>query len=257
MIHSIQSTAIRIRTILPRLAACCASLLVLGSLPVAAQEAPAERPEMRVKACDDFEVTGKGDAAAWERAEWVPLQRRPGAKHDYEARIKMLYSPKGVYVLFDGTDNRLTATMTEDFADLWNEDVYECFFWTDERHPVYFEYEISPLGYELPILVPKLEGQFLGWRPWHYEGPRKTRKQIAAFGGPQESGAEVTGWRAEVFIPYELLKPLQNVPPRPGTRWRANFYRMDYDGEGVSAWDWSRVGRSFHDIRNFGTVVFE
>ena len=221
------------------------------------QETDTKRPEMRVLRCEDFEVTGTGEAAAWERAAWVPLVRRPGGSKDYVARVKMLYSATGVYVLFDGTDGQLTATMEEDFLDLWNEDVYECFFWTDERHPIYFEYEISPLGFELPILVPNLEGQFLGWRPWHYEGTRKTRKKVAIFGGPQQSGAQITGWRAEVFVPYELLQPLQNVPPTSGTRWRANFYRVDYDDNTMTAWDWARVGPSFHEFSKFGVLVFE
>ena len=48
--------------------------------------------------------------------------------------------------------------------------MFEVFLWPDERDPIYFEYEISPLGRELPILVPNLDGKFLGWRPWHYEG---------------------------------------------------------------------------------------
>ena len=122
---------------------------------------------------------------------------------------------------------------------------------------MYFEYEISPLGFELPILVPNFDGKFLGWRPWHYEGPRKTRKATAVFGGPKQSEATVTGWRAEIFMPYELLKPLANVPPKPGTRWRANFYRMDYDGGRHTSWDLFPVGPGFHEFRKFGTLVFE
>jgi len=39
-------------------------------------------------------------------------------------------------------------------------DVFEFFLWPDERYPVYFEYEISPLGHELPILIPNFGGQF-------------------------------------------------------------------------------------------------
>ncbi len=169
----------------------------------------------------------------------------------------MLYSDTGVYVLFDGTDETLTATLQKDFEDLWNEDVYECFFWTSEKHTVYFEYEISPLGYELPILVPNLDGRFLGWRPWHYDGKRKIQKKVSATGGRNESMATVSGWRAEVFIPYELLKPLHNVPPKPGTEWRANFYRVDYDDKQVTGWDWARVGGSFHQFKKFGTLIFE
>ena len=67
----------------------------------------------------------------------------------------------------------------------------------------------------------------------------------------------MTGWTAEVFIPYELLTPLRNVPPKPGTRWRANFYRMDYDDGQHTSWDWARVGPSFHEFQKFGTLVFE
>ena len=214
-------------------------------------------PALTVGRCVDFTVNGKGDAPPWRSANWVSMNRRAGGQHDYTARFKMLYSDTGVYVLFDGTDKTLTATMKEDFLDLWNEDVFECFFWTDEKNSIYFEYEISPLGYELPILVPNMEGRFLGWRPWHYEGDRKIQKRVSATGGVNESMSPVTGWRAEVFIPYELLRPLQNVPPEPATRWRANFYRVDYDDQNETAWDWARVGPSFHEFEKFGTLIFE
>ena len=79
----------------------------------------------------------------------------------------------------------------------------------------------------------------------------------ATIGGSKQSGARVKGWTAEVFTPYELLKPLQNVPPKPGTRWRANFYRVDYDDGKSTSWDWTRVGPSFHEFKNYGTLVFE
>jgi len=223
--------------------------------PAAAGE-PAARM-LRVTQTEDFVVNGAGDAAAWEKADWEPLHRRSSDGHPYETRFKMLYSETGLYVLMEGEDRTITATMNEDFLDLWNEDVFEFFLWPDERYPVYFEYEISPLGYELPIIIPNFGGRFLGWRPWHYEGARKTQKATAVTGGAKRSGARVTGWKAEVFVPYELLKPLQSVPPQPGTRWRANFYRVDYDGGRSTSWDWTRVGPSFHEFDKFGTLVFE
>ena len=212
---------------------------------------------LRVRATEDFTVTGQGDAPAWAQVPWEPLNLRDKSGHSYETQVKVLYSKTGLYVLMDGQDRTLTATMTEDFLDLWNEDVFEFFLWPDERYSVYFEYEISPLGFELPILIPNFGGQFLGWRPWHYEDDRKTRKATITVGGPKESGATISGWRAEVFVPYDLLKPLQNVPPKSGTRWRANFYRVDYDGGKSASWDWARVGPSFHEFQKFGTLVFE
>jgi hypothetical protein len=215
-----------------------------------------DRPRLVVKATDDFEVTGTGEQAAWRSVEWTPLRRRQPEGHQYDTRFKMLYSPTGLYFLMEGTDRTLTATMTDDFLDLWNEDVFEVFLWTDERYPVYFEYEISPLNHELPILIPNFGGQFLGWRPWHYERDRVTRKATSIIGGPKQSGASIEGWRAEFFFPYALLKPLQNVPPKPGTRWRANFYRMDYDEGKRTQWEWSPVGQTFHEFEKFGELEF-
>jgi predicted TIM-barrel fold metal-dependent hydrolase len=217
----------------------------------------ASRPSYRVHRTEDFNVTGDGAAAAWNTADWATLRRRNDQGHDYDARFKVLYSPRGMYFLMDGTDSKLTATMTEDFQNLWTEDVFEVFLWPDEREAVYFEYEISPLGQELPILVPNMQGKFFGWLPWHYGGGRKIAKATSVRGGEKKSGAAISGWTAEMFFPYELLKPLENVPPQPGSTWRANFYRMDYDDGKNSGWDWSRVGPSFHEYQKFGSLVFE
>ena len=93
---------------------------------------------------------------------------------------------------------------------------------------------------------------------WHFLRLSHRRPVIfTVIGGKQESKAAIGGWRAEVFFPYDLLKPLQNVPPEKGTRWRANFYRVDYDDGKVTGWDWARVGRSFHEYHKFGTVIFD
>ncbi len=211
---------------------------------------------MTVKRAADFEVTGTGENAAWQTVEWTTLTRRQSDGHPYDARVKMLYSPTGLYFLMDGTDRTLTATMNEDFMDLWNEDVFEVFLWTDERYPVYFEYEISPLNHELAIIVPNFGGQFLGWRPWHYERDRLTRKATSTSGGPKTPHAAIDGWRAEFFIPYVLLKPLQNVPPGPGTVWRANFYRMDHDGGKRTQWGWIPLD-NFHEYEKFGELIFQ
>jgi hypothetical protein len=242
-----------IATMLP----LCAALILIatpGRQPGA--QAPADRPTLTVRATADFDVTGAGDHAAWQPVEWTPLRRRQPDGHQYDTRIKLLYSDTGLYVLMDATDRMLTATMTEDFMDLWNEDVFEVFLWPDERHPVYFEYEISPLNKELAILVPNFGGDFLGWRPWHYEKDRVIRKATSVTGGPKQSNASIQGWRAEFFIPYALLKPLQNVPPKPGARWRANFYRMDYDDGKRTAWWWAPVRTNFHEYESFGELIF-
>jgi predicted TIM-barrel fold metal-dependent hydrolase len=226
------------------------------------------RPVLRVRPTDDFQVNGDGRNDAWSTTEWQPLHRRDAAGQPLpddppdHTRVKLLYSPNGVYVLCEGVDKKLTATMTEDFAHLWKEDCFEIFLWPDERRPNYFEYEISPLGYELPIMVSNQAGKLFRWRPWYFEEqrlgvPRTVRKATAVSGGVKKTGDAISGWTAEVFLPYTLLQPLENTSPRSGTQWRANFYRVDHDDGRPTAWSWVPVAKSFHEIGQFGTLVFE
>ena len=208
--------------------------------------------QLRVHSTSDFDVTGEGVDSAWTRCEWVELEKRAGSQ-SYDTRVKLLYSGKGIYVHFHCEDRHITATNTEDFTDLWKEDVFEIFFWTDESTPLYFEYEISPLNMELAILVPNFNGEFLGWKPWQYEGERKTRHHVQI---EKSEEGDITAWKGEVFIPYALLRPLQNVPPEKGTKWRMNIYRIDYD-EGRTSWSWKMVRTNFHDFKRFGTILFD
>lgn len=220
-------------------------------------QAEASEPgALLVRRCNDFKITGDGSSENWKAAEWTSLKVRGKSDNVYETKVKVLYSATGIYFLFSCGDRKLVSSMKEDNMDLWNEDVVEVFLWPDEAYTIYFEYELSPLNYELPIMVPNFGGKFLGWLPWHYEGERKIVHQTTVVGGNKESGAEVTGWMAEFYIPYKLLTPLNNVPPLSGTRWRANMYRIDYDN-GEEAFAWQAVSGTFHEFKKFGVFIFE
>ena len=205
-----------------------------------------------VKKTKDFTLTGTGNTANWNNTEFVKLSKKDPGSLNYHSKFKILYSDSGIYCLYVSEDAKITSTLKEDFADLYNEDVVEAFFWPDEKSVIYFEYELSPTNYELPILVPNYIGKFLGWRPWHYENERKTRHATSI----QKQGEQVQSWTAEFFIPYTLLNPLQNVPPISGMKWRANFYRIDYD-QGNNYWTWQPTRLNFHDYEKFGTLIFE
>jgi hypothetical protein len=225
-------------------------LLSLPALTIRGQYV--DSTQLEVNRTKDFEITGDGRASSWNNEKWLPLPKRNENGDAYGTKMKILYSDSGVYCLYYCQDNTLTSTLREDFADLYNEDVVEAFFWTDEKEPVYFEYELSPFNYELPILVPNIRGNYFGWRPWHYEGNRKTRHATHVV----KNSGKIVAWTAEFFIPYHLLKPMTNIPPSPGTRWRANFYRIDYDSNG-SEWSWQATRINFHDYEKFGTLIFK
>jgi hypothetical protein len=206
-----------------------------------------------IKKCNDFEITGGGQSDQWDKAQWISLAQSGTPNPEYVTKVKVLYSGSGIYFLYSCGDRKLVSTMRSDNLNLWEEDVVEAFLWTDENFPVYFEYELSPYNYELPIMVPNNKGNFLGWLPWKYDGDRKIRHATSI---DRPDGKTITGWSAEFFIPYKLLAPLSNVPPVSGTKWRANMYRIDYDN-GQVPFAWQKTTGTFHEYNKFGTFVFE
>jgi hypothetical protein len=205
----------------------------------------------------DFEVTGDGSDPAWSRTNWLPLAHVGGESTD-STRAKTLCSDKGVYFLVECEDKKLSCGNRKDNDDIYQDDVIEVFLWPDESQDLYFEYELSPLNIELPILVPNHRRVFHGWLPWHYTGERRVRHATSVRGGPKEPGAKVTGWTVEFFIPFVLFAGMGNVPATPGTKWRANIYRIDYDDRPkLSHWAWCPdTGTGFHDFKKFGVFEF-
>jgi len=228
-------------------------LMSIQSFAALAQSPAGKDAKLYVRHVQDFEVTGDGTDPAWNDTEWITLSRIKG-NSSYETRAKIVYSDKGIYALYRCEDKKINATLKEDFASLWQEDVVEIFFWPDETYPVYFEYELSPLNYELAILVPNFNGQSGGWMPWNYRGQKKTRKATKIL---KDGEGNIAGWMGEFFIPYALLRPLQNVPPMKGTKWRANIYRIDYDDVESTYWSWQPVDNNFHEFKRYGTFEFQ
>jgi len=212
---------------------------------------------LKVKRCDDFVISGKGDHPNWDVTSWIDLSPLDKLDSELPTRFKILYSPTGIYVLFHCTDQIISTDYQTDQGDLWNGDVVEVFLQPDEKDPLYFEYEINALNKELVLLIPNNQGDFMGWAPWHYEGDRKVKKAVYIEGGQSEPGAEIKSWKAEMFFPYTLFKGIKNVPPQSGKTWKANFYRMDFDTGQRIKWSWKSINTSFHEFEKFGTILFE
>jgi len=209
-----------------------------------------------VRKTTDFDISGNGSASNWTTTEWITIPQRTTTGATYETKAKLLYSETGMYFLFSCRDEKLTNTMQKDFLNLWNEDVIEIFLQPDTTQPVYFEYELSPLNYELPIAIFNENGTLNSWTPFFYEGNRKTKHATTITGGEKKPHARVSGWTTEVYIPYKLLKPVMDTLPSSGTIWKGNLYRIDYD-KGETLWSWQLTSGNFHEYDKFGTFRFE
>ncbi len=215
-----------------------------------------KKKTVKILQSEDFEVDGEGTHRQWTKTNWIAIPPLQAVPKSFQTKAKILYSKNGLYFLFSCEDTRITASMESDFMDLWNEDVIEIFLQPNPKVPAYFEYELSPLNYELPICIFNQNGKLNSWIPFHYEGSRKTRHQVTIHGGVQKSNAEIRGWTSEIFIPFDLLKPILENPPVSGTRWKGNLNRIDYD-RGETLWSWQKNSGDFHEFTKFGFFEFE
>ena len=219
-----------------------------------------EQEVLKIKKSQDFAITGDGSASNWDKAEWVYIKQRRGNNDTVRStRIKTLYSDTGIYFLFFCEDSLLTATMNADHMPLWKEDVVEIFLAPDPDNWDHFEYELSPLDYELALFITKKGNTLTRWMPFYDREPEmeRTRHATSIVGGEKRSHAPVSGWMAEFYIPFRLLCFFENVPPRTGTKWRGNIYRVDYDQKPSVDWTWQPVSGSYHNVDEYGIFVFE
>ena len=205
----------------------------------------------------DFAVGESDNAALWQDLPWLDLIEHGQRMTGLQTRTKLAWSATGIYVLIESEDRFLTCKERKDFDDIFNDDVVEIFLRPDPGRPLYFEYEVSPLGVELVLLIPNNNGIFMGWRPWHYEKERLDKKRVWVDGGKQEAGAAVKSWTAEIFIPFKLFKGLIDFPPRPGSCWRGNVCRMDFDAQPCAKWSLTpQADNGFHSFKEFGILQF-
>ena len=225
--------------------------------PVSMAMKSGKKDSIIVVKTEDFEVKGDGSSVFWDNASWNDIPEKVKSEDQLKTKFKVLYSTTGIYFFIYCEDSRIDATYDQDYESLWLEDVVEVFLWPDQSKKVYFEYELSPLNYELPLLIMNIDGDLNKWQPWNYKDTGKILHQTGVKGGQKKSGASIKSWTAEFYIPFSLLEPMQNVPPSSGTQWRSNLYRMDYLNGIDRSWAWQKVERSFHNLNEYGTLVFE
>ena len=231
-------------------------LLLVGFVP---QKERKEDPWV-VRKCNDFTIDGKGSAAEWNKTEWQMFTKISKEGVQYESKSKILYSEKGIYVLFSGEDKKITTKDYKDYEEIYEGDVFEVFFHPKPDQPQYFEYEINHLGKELTLTLARTKGNTVAWSPWHYEYNKRQiiQRKVNIVGGNSEIGAAIKSWTAELFFPNAIFALMPGTPPQSGDTWNANLCRIDYDSGKELEWSWSpEIKSSFHELEHFRSIKFE
>lgn len=160
--------------------------------------------------------------------------------------VRAAWSEEEWRLLFIADDTDPWATMTQRDAPLYEEETIEVFFDSVGDLESYFEIEVNPLGTVLDLVLRKSRSGYKADRAWQCEGLRTLVRRHDG------------GWSAEMAIPFASVT---NSPPRTGSRWRANFCRIDRpsrDGtlpRELTSWS-PPLRANFHTPERFGVIEF-
>ena len=178
------------------------------------------------------EVIARADAAPWPELPALALcENVTGAPPRQVTTVRIGWTPDEWRVLFHCADTNAWATLRERGAPLYEEEVVEIFLDPVGDLASYFEIEVNPLNAVLELVLRRNRSGYRKDFGWRCEG---LRTAVNCTG---------TDWTAELAIPFRSLVA---DAPQPGSRWRANFLRIDRPAgtpRELSAWSHTKLFR--------------
>jgi hypothetical protein len=169
-------------------------------------------------------VDGRLDEADWGRAEAVELvDTLTGRPPRYRTRARLLWDDAALYVAFTCDDDVVWARPgRRDDDAIYEDEVVEVFLDPGGAGRDYAEIEVSPANVRFDARFASRRSDLATALRWS-SGARTAVAVDGALTSGDAPPAPARGWTAELAIPWASLGP----PPRAGTRWRMNLYRLE------------------------------
>ncbi len=222
-------------------------------------DAPAVARSVIASAAGKVTLDGQMTETAWQSAALLGPFVDNDTGHGAVERtvVRACYDAEALYLGWQVFDRDIQATLTARDSRFWEEEVVEFFLAIDELEE-YFELQWNPLGGVFDAIIHNPlddKGRSKGIKGnWDYTAPGM-RSQVRVRGTVADDSDADTLWTVEVRIPF---RDLGVGTPKPGTQWRANFYRFNRGGGRPvekQAWNPTR-DPSFHQPSQFGVIVF-
>jgi hypothetical protein len=225
-------------------------------------------PELRVDRLEPdvkLAIDGKLDEDAWKSARmagpFVDVRSgKPNTSFPVNGSVKLLWNDEALFLGFDVKDPDVVGGFKKGEKDphLWEKDCVEIMVDPDGDgdNKDYYEIQINPQNlvfdsqfdeYNQPKTEPK--GPF-----GHQDWSAKLTSAVTIEGTLDKSDDKDVGYVVEVMLPWKSFSKAKQLPPKPGDRWRVNFYAMQNNG-GV-AWSAILGQGNFHKATRFGKLLW-
>ncbi len=205
------------------------------------------------RAREPIAIDGRLDEAAWREAPVAILvDSMTGRRPRYRTTARLLWDDRNLYVAFSCEDDDAWARPgRRDDDALWEDEVVEVFVDPLGRGRDYAEIEVSPANV-------RFDARFASWRS-DLAAARRWDSDVRSAVGVDRGPAGDRGWTVAMALPIAALRG-EAPPPRPGTRWRANLYRLEShnragvaEGSALSA----PLRGDFHALDRFAWLAFD
>jgi hypothetical protein len=213
------------------------------------------------KVKNDFELDSKEASKIWENVQSIKLlDAITGKEGRFSTNVQVLYSDNFLYVKFVCEDDYIWGTVKERNGEIYNEECVEVFLNPANCTHQYYELNLSPknVAYDACVIngrTPEKPNEAI--KPLFQMNIDKMKTFVTVEGDLDVNG-KGKSWQAYYAIPFDELFGAENVPPKVGDTWRANFYRIDSPKAGHrDHYAWSKTERpAFHLPWRFGYLKF-
>jgi hypothetical protein len=211
------------------------------------------------------EIDGKLDDAAWQSAPWtdwfVDIEGDAKPAPRFHTRVKMLWDDQNLYIGAELEEPDVSATLRKHDSVIFHDNDFEVFLNPTGDGLKYFEFEINALNTSWDLFLPKpyREGGKAD-NSWEIPG---LRSAVWIDGTLNDSTGRDRGWTVELAFPWTAFTPRSGIGrPSPGTEWRINFSRVEWNKERPGSkednWVWSPQGLiNMHVPARWGVIRFE
>lgn len=199
---------------------------------------------------------------AWEALPTLEVDcfRPEGSRHRPRTRLKLGYTPQGLWGLFRVADRYVRCVHTGFQAHVFKDSCVECFLQPQDRAG-YFNFEFN-CGGSLRVAYitdPTRVGE--GFKAFTRFTPAQGAQVRVKASLPVRVEPEIqepVDWQLSFFIPFTTLASYAGpLDVRPGVRWRGNFFKCADESSHPHWASWAPLNAlNFHAPDCFGTLQF-
>lgn len=199
-------------------------------------------------------ITIDGDLSDWKTPFLGPFViHDSGNKASQDTFVSLSWNDQNLYIAYRSTDSKIVGTPQKKDSQIFNaDDLVELFIDPDGDGQNYLEIGVNAFSSNYDLLLKCISPVCGGWN---------TAMNFDIAGLETVSKITSEGFNTEIKIPFSSLQTIKNgnfTPPKAGTKWRGNAFRIDYGNttEYLALQHYKSLKYGFHQPEEFAVFEF-